>query len=44
MQTWLLYIVYGTYASDPAHFETAKQMLRKFVDVRTYLQKVNNIR
>jgi hypothetical protein len=33
MQAWLLYIIYGAYASEAGQFQTAKKMLRQLVDV-----------
>jgi len=33
MQAWLLYIIYGVYASEASYFETARKRLRQLVDV-----------
>lgn len=33
MQAWLLYIIYGVYASEAGQFQTVKKMLRQLVDV-----------
>ncbi|CAG8940269.1 unnamed protein product [Penicillium salamii] len=32
MQAWLLYIIYGVYASEAGQFQTAKRRLRQLVD------------
>ncbi|CAG8354118.1 unnamed protein product [Penicillium salamii] len=32
MQAWLLYIIYGVYASEAGQFQTAKKRLRQLVD------------
>lgn len=33
MQAWLLYIIYGVYASEAGQFQTVKKMLRQLIDV-----------
>ncbi|KAJ6022592.1 hypothetical protein N7499_007907 [Penicillium canescens] len=32
MQAWLLYIIYGVYASEAGQFQTVKKMLRQLID------------
>ncbi|KAJ5163540.1 uncharacterized protein N7500_005370, partial [Penicillium coprophilum] len=32
MQSWLLYIIYGVYATEAGQFQTVKKMLRQLVD------------
>lgn len=42
MQAWLLYIIYGVYASEAGQFQTAKKRLRQLIDVCIAFCKVMN--